>query len=248
MPRTYKDLSRELPYRRSRLRVVLADDHAILRHGLRAILNAEADLEVIGEASNVEDSVALVRRLQPDVVITDISFENGSRIQAIGDLRRECVGVRVVLLTGHNSQESVGAALAAGVHAYILKDSPVEVLLGAIRSESSEFERPAMPEPALQNRRRPTMQPAAAPLVPMTVREREVLIGVALGYSSKWIAGTLGRSVKTIEKHRFKMMHKLGLRNAAAVTRYAIENGLLHAAGESPELPPEPRSPRNQAC
>jgi two-component system response regulator NreC len=245
MPRTYKDFAGELPYRRSRLRVVLADDHTILRQGLRAILNAETDLEVIGEASNVEDSVALVRRMQPDVVITDISFENGSRIQAIADLRRECVGLRVVLLTGHNSEETVRAALTAGVHAYIPKESPVEVLLSAIRSESSEFQRPALPEPALQNRRRPALQSAETPTVTMTVREREVLIGVALGYSSKWIAGTLGRSVKTIEKHRFKMMHKLGLRNAAAVTRYAIDHGLLDATGESQELPPEPRSPRN---
>jgi two-component system, NarL family, response regulator NreC len=245
MPRTHKAPAGELPYRRSRLRVVLADDHTILRRGLRAILDTETDLEVIGEASNVEDAVALVRRLQPDVLITDVSFENGSGIQAIGALRRECVGMRVVLLTGHDSEESVRTAMQAGVHAYIVKDSPVEDLLRAIRSESSEFDRPAIPVPALQNRERPTVPPAEAPIAEMTAREREVLIGVALGYSSKWIAGYLGRSVKTIEKHRFKMMHKLGLRNAAAVARYAIDHGLLDAAGESQEVPPEPRFPRN---
>jgi two-component system, NarL family, response regulator NreC len=245
MPRIYKAHAAELPYRRSRLRVVLADDHTILRRGLRAILEAETDLEVIGEANNVEDAVALVRRLQPDVLITDVSFENGSGIQSIGDLRREGVGVRVVVLTGHNGHESVRAAMTAGVHAYIVKDSPVEDLLHAIRSQSSEFHRPAVPDPALKNRERSTVQPAAAPIAEMTVREREVLIGVALGYSSKWIAASVGRSVKTIEKHRFKMMHKLGLRNAAAVTRYAIDHGLLDAAGDSQELPPAPRFPRN---
>jgi two-component system, NarL family, response regulator NreC len=245
MPRTYKAHTGELPFRRSRLRVVLADDHTILRRGLRAILDAETDLEVIGEASNVENAVALVRRLQPDVLITDVSFENGSGIRAIGDLRREGVGVRVVLLTGHNSQESLRAAMAAGVHAYIVKDSPVEDLLRAVRAESSEFCRPAIPESALHNRECSTVQPAGAPIAEMTTREREVLIGVALGYSSKWIAGCLGRSVKTIEKHRFKMMHKLGLRNAAAVARYAIDHGLLDAAGEFQALPPEPRFPRN---
>jgi DNA-binding NarL/FixJ family response regulator len=245
MPRTYKAHAGELPYRRSRLRVVLADGHTILRRGLRAILDAETDLEVIGEASNVEDAVALVRRLQPDVLITDVSFENGSGIQAIGDLRREGAGVRVVLLTGHNSQENVRAAMTAGVHAYIVKDSPVEDLLRAIRSQSSEFDRPTIPVPPLRNRERSTVPPAAAPIPEMTVREREVLIGIALGYSSKLIAGQLGRSVKTIEKHRFKMMHKLGLRNAAAAARYAIDHGLLDAAGESQELPPAPGFPRN---
>jgi two-component system, NarL family, response regulator NreC len=245
MPRIYKAHAAELPYRRSRLRVVLADDHTILRRGLRAILEAETDLEVIGEANNVEDAVALVRRLQPDVLITDVSFENGSGIQSIGDLRREGVGVRVVVLTGHNGHESVRAAMTAGVHAYILKDSPIEDLLRAIRGERSEAERPAIPESALHSRERSAVPRAEAPIAGMTAREREVLIGVALGYSSKWIAGYLGRSVKTIEKHRFKMMHKLGLRNAAAVARYAIDHGLLNAAGESQEVPPEPRFPRN---
>jgi two-component system response regulator NreC len=245
MPRIYKDQAGELPYRRSRLRVVLADDQNILRQGLRAILDAETDLEVIGEASNVEDAADLARRLQPDVLITDVSFENRSRILAIGDLRRECIGLRVVLLTGHGGHESVRAAMMAGVHAYIMKDSPVEILLRAIRSESPEFECPALPEPALQLRRRSTAQAAEAPTAEITAREREVLIGVALGYSSKSIAGHLGRSVKTIEKHRFTMMHKLDLRNTAAVTRYAIDNGLLDLAGESPEWPPDPPLPRN---
>jgi two-component system response regulator NreC len=246
MPRIYKGHAAELPCRRSRLRVVLADGHTILRRGLRAILDAETDLEVIGEASNVEDAVALVRRLQPDVLITDVSFENGSGIQAIGDLRRESAGVRVVVLTGHDSQENVLAAMQAGVHAYIVKDSPVEDLLRAVRSQSSEFDRPAIPvPPPLRNGERSTVRPTAAPIAEMTTREREVLIGIALGYSSKLIAGYLGRSVKTIEKHRFKMMHKLGLRNVAAVARYAMDHGLLDAAGESQQLPPTPRLPRN---
>jgi len=90
-----------------------------------------------------------------------------------------------------------------------------------------------------------TEEPAAAPLAQMTAREREVLIGVALGYSSKRIAGNLGRSVKTIEKHRFKMMHKLGLRNTAAVTRYAMDHGLLDADGDTRELHPARLPPKN---
>ena len=217
MPYIVKEHARALPHRLSRLRVILADDHAILRQGLRAILDAEPDLEVIGAASNVPDALALCRCLQPDVVIADVSLAGGSGIQAIGPLQRECPGVRVVMLTGHKSPECVRAALTAGAHAYIVKDSPVEVLLRAIRSESPEIEIPAAQ----------VRKPARAQVAQITVRERQVLIGVALGYSSKRIAANLGRSVKTIEKHRFKMMRKLGLHNAAAVTRYAIDNGFV---------------------
>jgi DNA-binding NarL/FixJ family response regulator len=228
MPRLYKEYAGELPHRRSRLRVVLADDHAILRHGLRAILEAEPDLEVIGEASTVQDAVALSRCLQPDVVITDVSFADGSGINAVGQLRRECVGLHVVMLTGQNSPECERAAIAAGAYAYIVKDSPIEVLLRAIRSEAPEVERPA----PLVSRPRLIERPAAAQIAKMTERELQVLVGVALGYSSKRIAGNLGRSVKTIEKHRFKMMHRLGLHNAAAVTRFAIDNDLLQVHDE----------------
>jgi len=228
MPRIYKEHAGELPHRRSRLRVVIADDHTILRHGLRAILEAEPDLEVIGEASTVQDAVALSRCLQPDVVITDASFADGSGISAVGQLCRECVGLHVVMLTGQNSPECERAAIAAGAYAYIVKDSPIEVLLRAIRSEAPEIERPA----PLVPRQRLIERPAAAQIAKMTERELQVLIGVALGYSSKRIAGNLGRSVKTIEKHRFKMMHRLGLHNAAAVTRFAIDNDLLQVYDE----------------
>ena len=239
MPRKYKEHVGGLPYRRWRLRVILADDQTILRHGLRAILDAEPDLEVIGEASNMQDAIALSRRLLPDVVITDVAFSNGIEVQAISRLRRECSGVRVLVLTGHSCQECMRAAMTAGVHGYILKHSPFEVLLRAIRSQGSEYERPELPLHATATHRRSTAQPAKAQIAEMTARERQVLIGVALGYSNKRIAGNLGRSVKTIEKHRFKMMHRLGLQNAAAATRYAMDNGLLHADGDAREPGPE---------
>jgi DNA-binding NarL/FixJ family response regulator len=243
MPRIYKGHAGVLAYRRPRLRVVLADEHTILRRGLRAMLQGEPDLEVIGEASGVSDAIALARCLQPDVVITDV-FEDGRGILAIGEMRRECVGLRVVMLTGCRDRECERAAMTAGAHAYIVNDSPIEVLLRAIRAENPDFH--LLPIPAHSN-----AEPADARLAEMTAREREVLIGVALGYSSKRIAGNLGRSVKTIEKHRFKMMHKLGLRNTAAVTRYAMDNGLLdadseaQADGEAQELHPAGPPPKN---
>ena len=241
MPRIYKGHAGVLSFRRPRLRVVLADEHTILRRGLRAMLEGEPDLEIIGEASGVPDAIALTRCLQPDVVITDV-FENGRGIPAIGEMRRECVGVRVVMLTGCRDQEWERAAMMAGAHAYIVNDSPIEVLLRAIRAENPDLDLLAIPA---ASDRPSTEEPATAPLAEMTAREREVLIGVALGYSSKRIAGNLGRSVKTIEKHRFKMMHKLGLRNTAAVTRYAMDNGLLDADSKTRELQPARFSPKN---
>jgi DNA-binding NarL/FixJ family response regulator len=241
MPRIYKEHAGVLSLRRPRLRVVLADEHTILRRGLRAMLEGEPDLEIIGEASGVPDAIALTRCLQPDVVITDV-FENGRGIPAIGEMRRECVGVRVVMLTGCRDQEWERAAMVAGAHAYVVNDSPIEVLLRAIRAENPDLDLMAIP--AAPDRHRSTEEAAGAPLAEMTAREREVLIGVALGYSSKRIAGNLGRSVKTIEKHRFKMMHKLGLRNAAAVTRYAMDNGLLED-GKTRELDSARFPPKN---
>ena len=234
MPRIYKAITGILDYRPPRLRVVLADERTILRRGVRAMLVGEPDLEIIGEATRVSDAIALARCLQPDVIITDI-FEDGSGIQAIREMRRECAGVRVVMLTSCRDQELERAAAIAGAHAYVTIDSPIEVLLRAIRAENSDID----------GRRRWTEAPAEAPLAEITAREREVLIGVALGYSSKRIAGNLGRSVKTIEKHRFKMMHKLGLRNTAAVTRYAMDNGLLNPGSDAQELRPARPSSEN---
>src|ERR1700733_5044839 len=231
----YKARAGGLPYPPSRLRVVLADDQTIFRHGLRTILDAEPDLEVIGEASNMQDAIALSRRSLPDVLITDVAFSNGIEVHAISQLRSECAGVRVLLLTGHSCRECMRAAMTAGVHGYILKHSSFEVLLRAIRSEGSEYEHSELPLHAMGSHEHSTAQSAKAQIAEMTARERQVLIGIALGYSSKRIAGNLGRRRKTIEKHRFKMMHHLGLQNAAAATRFAMDNGLLHADDDAQE-------------
>jgi DNA-binding NarL/FixJ family response regulator len=236
MPRIYKAQAGAFRYQRPRLRVVLADEHAILRGGLRAMLETEPDLEILGEASGVADAIALARCLQPDVVITD-AFADGSGIRAISEIRRECAGVRVIMLTGRTRAESERAAMKAGAHAYIVNDSPIEVLLRAIRAEGPDSDLlPLLP--GRSDRQRPTKPREEPPIAEITARERDVLIGVALGYSSKRMAADLGRSIKTIEKHRFKMMHKLGLRNAAAVTRYARDNGLLTADSDAQRLRP----------
>jgi DNA-binding NarL/FixJ family response regulator len=136
-----------------------------------------------------------------------------------------------------SSKECEHAVLGAGADACIVIDAPIEVLLRAIRGESLDFEALATQHEARQPRS--NQHHAAADLLQVTAREREVLIGVAMGYSNKRIAGDLGRSVKTIENHRFKMMHKLGLRNTAAVTRYAMDHGLLDPDSSPPAVRPK---------
>jgi DNA-binding NarL/FixJ family response regulator len=242
MGRIYKKNARELPYRGSQLRLILADAQTILRRGLRMVLDNEPDLEVVGEASDVHEARALSRRLLPDVVITDVPSPDSAGFQAISQLRRECAGMRVLLLSGHSCPECIRAAMTAGAHAYILKTSPFEMLLRAIRSEAGEFDHLSLPLHASARGRGSAELSASARSLEMTARERQVLIGVALGYSNKQIAGDLGRSIKTIEKHRFNMMHRLGLPNAAAATRFAMDNGLL--AGSSPGQGPRPRRAR----
>ena len=245
MPRTDNAHAGERPCRDPPLRIVLADDYTILRQGLCAILNAEIDLEVVGEASNVADTLVLVRDLQPDVLITHVSFDSGRGLKAIGDLRRECSAMRIVLLTYHKSSQGADVAMEAAVDAVLARDSRVEELLRAIRCRRAECRLPAIPKLAVQNRGRSTLSPVEVSARGMTERQREVLIGIALGHSSKSIAGYLGRSTRTIEKHRLKIMHRLGLRNAAAVVRYAIDHGLLDPTREPQNWPPgAPVAPR----
>ena len=208
------------------LTFVLIDDHAILRDGLRQLLEAERDFQVIGEAGTVAEGVNLARRLLPDVVIMDISFPNGSGIEAIGALRRECEGMRIVVLTVHNTQECLRAAMRAGAHGFVAKDAAYGVLLEAIRSATALVEQTVCPLPSGRVRGSLTMRKHGA-IPQLTPREHQVLVGVAQGYTSRQIAANMHRSVRTVVKHRSNMMRKLSLHDASAVTRFAIANGLL---------------------
>jgi DNA-binding NarL/FixJ family response regulator len=201
------------------LKLILIDDHAILRDGLRALLAAESDFEVIAEASSVAEGIALSKQLQPEVVITDISFPVGSGIEAIGTLRRECEGVRIIALTVDNTHECLRAAMRAGADGFVAKDAAYEVLRRAIRAAHSP--------PSARLRGSLAVRRHASPMRKLTLRERQVLVGVAQGYTSKQIAVKLNRSTKTIIKHRSNLMRKLSLHDASAVTRFAIANGFL---------------------
>ena len=214
-------------------RLVLVEDHAILREGLRALLELEQDLRVAGEAANGIDAVGTIENLKPDLVITDIALPGRSGIDLIGCLRQVAVASKILVLTAHNSEEYIRAALNAGAHGYVLKDASRAELLLAIRAVlgGQTYLCASVTAKVVTGYLRPksdNLPLSVAQLV--TEREREVLTRVAMGMSNKLIARELDVSVKTVEKHRANLMRKLTLHNTAAVTRFAIKHGMLNAA------------------
>ncbi|MGH8277515.1 MAG: response regulator, partial [Steroidobacteraceae bacterium] len=212
--------------------LVLVEDHAILREGLRALLELEQDLKVAGECANGSDAVELVRLLAPALVITDIALPGCSGIELIGCLRELQPAPKIVVLTAHHSEEYIRAALNAGADGYVLKDASRVELLEAIRTvlAGRPYLSAAVTAKVVSGYLRPRREElAGVGTERVTEREREVLTCVALGQSNKLIARALGVSVKTVEKHRANLMRKLTLHNTAAVTRFAIRHGMVTA-------------------
>ncbi len=216
-----------------RRRLVLVEEHAILREGLRALLELESDLSIVGEATNVSEALETVQRLSPDLVLTDVALAGRSGIELICGLRERRTEARLLILTAHNSEEHIRAALNAGAHGYVLKDASRKELLQAIRMVLSgqTYLCASVTAKVVHGYLRPKNEESGvSPTSLVTEREREVLTRVALGRSNKLIARELALSVKTVEKHRANLMRKLTLHNTAAVTRFAIRNGMVTAA------------------
>ncbi len=215
----------------ARVRLVLVDDHAILREGLRALLALESDLEVVGEAENGDAGLEIVERLQPDVVITDLAMPHRTGIQVIARVRKVAPAARVLVLTVHNGEEYIRAALTAGADGYVLKDSSRADLLQAIRSivRGQRYLCAPVSAKILSGYLGDGDPRPVASVQHLTDREREILTLIALGKSNKRIALQLVLSVKTIEKHRSNFMRKLELHNTAGVTMFAICNGMVSA-------------------
>jgi len=217
--------------RRSRL--VLVEHHAILREGLREMLEREQDLSIAGEATNGIDAVEVVERLSPALVITDVVLPGRSGTDLIKCLKQVRPCLKILVLTAHGSEEYIRAALNAGTDGYVLTEASRADLLKALRAVLSgqRYLCPSVTATVVSgylNGRLEETPEACAEQV--TSREREVLKRVALGESNKLIARALGVSVKTVEKHRFNLMRKLTLHNTAAVTRFAIRHGMVTAA------------------
>lgn len=210
------------------IRVLVADDHALVREGIRHVLDAEPGIDVIAEAANGSDAVALAMQHRPDVVVLDITMPEETGLKAAARLREALPETKVLLLSMHDHLEYVREGMRIGTHGYILKDSAGEELRAAIRAvhAGGTFFSPAVVK------RMTGAPPAsdaagAAALESLTPRERDVLQGVANGLTNKAIAGELGISPRTVEAHRESLMRKLQIHNVAGLTRLAIEAGLV---------------------
>jgi DNA-binding NarL/FixJ family response regulator len=210
------------------LRVILADDHAIVREGLRAVLEKIGDVEVVGEADDGREAVELVRRLEPDIAIMDLSMPSLNGTDATRQIVDMGVGTRVIMMTMHADRHMVAETLKAGAMAYVLKNSAATELAEAVRAVmvGNVYLSPKVAGVVVENfvRRQPTDQGPKASL--LTPREREVLQLLAEGRTSEEIAASVHVGVKTIETHRSQIMDKLGLRSIAELTKFAVREGL----------------------
>ena len=211
----------------AKIRVLLADDHTLVRQGLRALLEREADIKVIGEATNGREAVRKAVALRPDVIVMDISMPRLNGIEATMRIRAEAPGTRVVVLSMHTGEDYVRSVLKAGAKGYVLKDAPSNDLLTAIRAAKAGG---CYLHPRVSSTIVDVYLGAAGDDDPsniLSAREREVLQLIAEGLTNRDIAKHLTLSVKTIDAHRTRVMAKLNLHNTADLTRYAISRGII---------------------
>jgi two-component system response regulator NreC len=210
------------------IRILIADDHGVLRAGLRALLNADPNLEVVAEASDGPQTLRLVAELQPDIVLLDISMPGMSGIEITQRLKETSPQLRVLVLTAHEDESMLREAIRAGAAGYIVKRAVESELLNAIRAVSlgDLYVHPTMTRALLKDM---SILPAAEETLVevLTPREVEVLHLIALGYTNGQIAKELSLSVRTVESHRANLMGKLNLRSRVELVRYATDHGLL---------------------
>jgi len=209
------------------IRILLADDHRIIRDGICSLLNAEPDMEVVGEADNGRKTIKLVRELIPDVVLMDVSMPGLNGIDATGQITTEFPNVKIIALSMHQDEQFVAGMLMAGASGYLLKDCSVDDLAGAIRSvaKGGVYLSPGIATHVVRRYIDKVTNGALLHRPPLTAREKEVLQLVAEGKTSKEIGFALFISPKTVETHRHRIMQKLGVKNVAELTRYAVRTG-----------------------
>lgn len=211
------------------IRVLVADDHAIVRTGIRHVLESEPGFAVVAEAATGAEALALAGSLRPDVAVLDISMPGESGLRVAAELRQRSPDTRVLILSMHDNTEYVLESLRAGAHGYLLKDSAATELRGAIRAvrRGESYFSPAIAGKLSAVVRGDAAASAAGALAQLTARERQVLVGVAQGHTNREIAQQLGISHRTVESHRESLMKKLGVRTVAGLTRLALEAGLV---------------------
>jgi DNA-binding NarL/FixJ family response regulator len=211
------------------VRILLADDHALVRRGVRMILENEPDLEVVGEAGDGAEAISLARRDKPDLAILDIAMPRLTGLQAARELSRLLPDLRILILTMYDNEQYFFEALKAGASGYVLKSVADRDLVEACRSamRGEPFLYPGAVNSLIRNYLDRAKEGGGFPAKAITDREEEILKLVAEGHSSKEIADMLVISVKTVERHRANLLQKLGLKDRLELTRYAIRAGLI---------------------
>jgi len=211
-------------------RIVIAEDHTILREGLRALLTSSPDFEIVGEAEDGREAIRCVEKLKPNLILTDLSMPRMTGMDAIREIKRRSPETKVLVLTVHKTEEYILATLQAGADGYLLKESTQAELMIAVKHVLSgkHYISPGISDKVLEGYLdgRKTLRTRTA-WETLTHREREILKLIAEGYRNKEIAKDLCISVKTVEKHRSNIMEKLNLHNVQALTAFAIEKGLV---------------------
>jgi DNA-binding NarL/FixJ family response regulator len=210
-------------------RILIAEDHALLREGLRALLSADPDIEVVGEAADGREAIRLTGVLTPNLILMDLSMPGTNGTEAITEIKKRYPSTRMLVLTVHKTEEYIRDTLQAGADGYVLKDATYTELMIAVKNvlKGKTYLSPDVSRHVVTGYLGGKLQGSATAWESLTHREREVLKLIAEGRTNKHIADYICVSVKTIEKHRSNLMKKLDLHNAAALTAFAIEKGLI---------------------
>jgi two-component system response regulator NreC len=212
----------------SKLRIVLADDHEVMREGLRLLVNSQPDMECVGEAGDGREAVALACQLRPDVVLMDVSMPSMSGLEATRQIKKSCPEVKVIALTRHADDSYIQQLLQAGANGYVLKLSAADELVRAVRAavEGKTYLDPEVARHVAEVAGRPSAGRDYT-VKALSAREEEVLRRAAMGYANKEIAERLRISVRTVEVHKANAMQKLCLKSRIDIVRYAILKGWL---------------------
>jgi two-component system response regulator NreC len=222
----------------NKIRILLADDHALIRSGIATLLQGANDLEVVGEASDGEEAIEKTQLLKPDVVVIDLSMPRLSGIEATKVITRRFPAVHVLVLTMHENEEYVYQILRSGASGYVLKSAGKDELSTAIRAvaKGEKFFSPRVSEIMAEGyvRRADGEAPSSRSEVPLTKREREILALVVQGLTNQQIANMLYISPRTVDTHRTNIMQKLDIHDLANLVRFAIDHGLLTKQDDRP--------------
>src|SRR6266516_5467306 len=217
-----------------KIRVLLADDHTVVRQGLRALLAAEGDIEIVGEAENGRQAIQLVKKFLPDVAVIDIAMPVLNGLEATRQITRSVPTTKVLILSSYSDDEYVQQLTEAGAAGYLLKQTAAADLLKAIREvrRGNSFFSPAISKRIIKHYHETLLKgvPVRKSTDLLTTREAEVLQLIAEGKANKQIAAELNISIKTVEKHRQQLMNKLNIHTIAGLTRYAISKGVIETS------------------